>query len=168
MAKERVNRVVYFKDLRDKVPYTDPGQRFNDVYKLTVEDDGTEKLVVCGKVDTYEMIQSYADSCDLKAIIERCTRSGDYSELYKTEGFYADMTIVPKTRSEALQAFAEAENVWNKLPKEAKEKFDNDVNKFFASAFTDEWFKKLEIPQKEDEGAYRTNEGIVREGEMNE
>lgn len=151
--KERVNRVVAFSDLRKKVPATYSGDRLNPEYKLQINDDGTEELVVTGFIDTYEMIQSHADSVDIKAIIARCTSSGDMSELYKDEGFYADMTIMPKTRVEALQAIAEAENVWMKLPKEAKEKFDNDMNKFFASAFTDEWYSKLEIPtvKKENE-----------------
>ena len=158
--KDRVNRVVYFSDLRKRVPPTYNGDRLNPEYKLQINDDGTEDFVVIGYVDTFEMIQSHADSVDLKAIIARCTSSGDMSELYKNEGFYADMTIMPKTRVEALQAIAEAENVWMKLPKEAKEKFDNDVNKFFASAFTDEWYSKLEIPTVKEE--------VVKEGEVNE
>lgn len=157
---ERVNRVLAFSDLREKVPATCSGDRLNPEYKLQINDDGSEELVVTGYVDTYEMIQSHADSVDLKAIIARCTSSGDMSELYQNEGFYADMTIMPKTRVEALQAIAEAENVWAKMPKEAKEKFDNDVNKFFASAFTDEWYEKLKIPNEKnvDEKAGEVNE----------
>lgn len=159
--EKRVNRVRAFNDIRMEVPCTYEGDRLNPDYKLQIEDDGTENLVIVGYTDTYEVIQSHADSVDIKAIVERCTITGDTSELYKTEGFYADMTIMPKNRAEALQAIAEAENVWNKLPIEAKQKFDNDVSKFFASAFSDEWYKKLEIPQEKE--VVKQEDGEVNE-----
>lgn len=151
-----VNRAVQFAFLKEDLPQTNPGERFVDQYKLTYLDDGTETLEVCGKIDVYEKIQSYKDATDIKAIIDRCIITGDMRELYKSEGFYADMTIMPTSRIEALKSLAEAKNVWQQLPADVKEKFDNDVSKFFASAFTDEWFKKLEIktddPKTVDEG----------------
>lgn len=144
-----VNRVIKFANLREQVEPTSSGNRINEVYKIEFNDDGTQDLVVCDHVDTYEMIQSHAASVDLKKIIERCTITGDTSELYKTEGFYGDLVGFPKTRAEALQMLSDANMIWAKLPTSVKEKFDNDVNKFFASAFTEEWSKKLEIV-KED------------------
>lgn len=41
-----------------------------------------------------------------------------------------------------------AENTWNKLPKEIKQKFDNDVDKFIAKFGTVEWANALGILQK--------------------
>lgn len=141
------NRVLNFSDLRKEVPCTDPGQRLVEKYKLSFDDDGTKELVSDGFVDVYAEIQSHADSVDIHKIIERCTATGDMSELYKTEGFYGDLAMFPSTRAEALQMLAEANNIWDKLPVEVKKKFDNNVDNFFATAFTDEWTKKLEIKQ---------------------
>lgn len=143
------NRVVVFKELRKEVPSTDPGQRLIETYKLSYDDDGNKELVHDGYKDIYEEIQSHADSVDIHKIVERCTITGDTSELYKTEGFYGDLAMFPETRAEALQMLAEAQNIWDKLPVDVKKKFDNNVDNFFATAFTDEWTKKLEIKQDE-------------------
>lgn len=154
-----MNRAVQYRD--KALDYTNPGSRLVDQYKLSYLDDGTETLEVCGKIDVYEKIQSYKDQTDIKAIIDRCIITGDMREMYKTEGFYADMTIMPKSRIDALKSLAEAKNVWAQLPADLKEKFDNDVSKFFASAFTDEWYKKLEVVPEKDIVD-------VKEGEANE
>lgn len=154
-----MNRAVQYRD--KALDYTNPGSRLVDKYKLSYLDDGTETLEVCGKIDVYEKIQSYKDQTDIKAIIDRCIITDDMRELYKTEGFYADMTIMPKSRIDALKSIAEAKNVWAQLPADMKEKFDNDVSKFFASAFTEEWYKKLEVVQEK-------NVVDVKEGEANE
>ena len=140
-----VNRAQMFHSLRENVPYTDSGSRLQEVYKLQFNEDGTTELVVTDHLDIYEQIQSHADSVDVHRIVEACTRTGNTDELYKTEGFYGDLVGMPKTRAEALQMLNDATNIWMKLPIEVKERFDNDVNKFFASAFTEEWSKKLEI-----------------------
>lgn len=155
-----MNRAVQYRD--KTLEYTNPGSRLVDQYKLSYLDDGTETLEVCGKIDVYEKIQSYRDQTDIKAIIDRCIITGDMREMYKQEGFYADMTIMPKSRIDALKSIAEAKNVWSKLPADVKEKFDNDVSKFFASAFTDDWYKKLEVVQEKKEVV------DVKEGEANE
>lgn len=143
------NRVRNFESLRWEVPDTNPGERLITTYKLSYDDDGSKELVVDGYKDVYEEIQSHADSVDIHKIVERCTMTGDMSELYKTEGFYGDLAMFPTTRAEALQMLAEAQNIWDKLPIDVKKKFDNNVDNFFSTAFTDEWTKKLEIKQDE-------------------
>lgn len=153
------NRVRNFAGMFE-VPDTNPGERLVKKYKLSFDDDGTKELVPDGYVDVYEEIQSHADSVDIHKIVERCTVTGDTSELYKTEGFYGDLAMFPKTRAEALQMLAEAQNIWDKLPVNVKKKFDNNVDNFFSTAFTEEWTKKLEIvpEQNEEVKEVETNE----------
>lgn len=143
------NRVMNFKDLREQIPATDPGERLIEQFKLSFDDLGNKELISCGYKDIYEEIQSHADSVDVHKIVERCTATGDMSELYKTEGFYGDLAMFPKTRAEALQMLAEAHNIWDQLPIDVKKKFDNNVENFFSTAFTEEWSKKLEIAKEE-------------------
>lgn len=143
------NRVRNFADLRKEVPDTNPGERLIEQYKLSYDDLGNKELIVDGYIDIYEEIQSHADSVDIHKIVERCMLTGDTSELYKTEGFYGDLAMFPKTRAEALQMLAEAQNIWDKLPIDVKKKFGNNVENFFSTAFTEDWTKKLEITQNE-------------------
>lgn len=140
-------RAQKFKELRSAVPDTNPGERLIEQFKLSYDDAGNKELIPCGFLDVYEEIQSHADSVDIHKIVERCTMTGDTSELYKTEGFYGDLAMFPTTRAEALQMLAEAQNIWDKLPVEVKKRFDNNVDNFFSTAFSDEWTKKLEIKQ---------------------
>ena len=42
----------------------------------------------------------------------------------------------------------QAEQTWDKLPREIKQKFDNDVDKFIANFGTIEWANALGIIQK--------------------
>lgn len=144
----RVNRVINYVNEVIHKP-TCCGDRLIETFKLSFNDDGTKELVVDGHKDIYAEIQSHADSCDVKAIIKRCTITGDTSELYKNPGFYGDIINMPNTYADVLKAAQEANNIWNKLPANVKEKFDNDVSKFYASAFTKDWMDKLGIEFEE-------------------
>ena len=42
----------------------------------------------------------------------------------------------------------QAENTWNKLPREIKQKFDNDVDKFIAGFGTADWMEALGLNQR--------------------
>lgn len=141
--KNRVNRVLAFADLRKKVPPTATGEPIVDTYKLTYNDDGSVEIVVAGKRNIVAEIQSHADSVDLHKILEQCKVTGDVSPLFKTEGFYGDLVGFPTNYAEAIQKLAEANHIWDQLPTETKEKFDNDVNQFFATAFSDSWIQKI-------------------------
>lgn len=120
---------------------TPSGSRTRIVYSPKVNDDGTIDLIPSGKEDWYGLIQSYKDSVDVHCILARCV-NGDMSALNKVQGFYADATKFPKTHAEMLQLMIDARNNFDKMPSDIKQKFDNDFNKWFASAGSDEWFEK--------------------------
>lgn len=144
----RQNRVLNFKE-RVFIP-TRSGEKIVPTYKLTYDDDGTQEVVECGKKNIYLEIQSHAESVDVHHIIEMCMVKNDPTPLYKTMGYYGDLVGFPTTYAEALQKLQEAENVWKGLPTEVKEKFDNSVTQFFATAFSDEWVKKIGIDEKKE------------------
>lgn len=158
-----VNRVVKFAAARNELPHTNAGKRLIDVYKLEFNEDGSKDLVVVDHKDIYMEIQSHAASCDIHNIIEKCMITGDPSPLYKTEGYYGDLAEMPKSRIEALQMLEDANNLWKGLPVEVKQKFDNDVSKFFATAFTDTWVDKIGIVKEEKKEDIKESEGIVNE-----
>lgn len=153
-----------YRSLRLEVSPSKSGERIKEEYKLTFNDDGTKELVVVGKVDVYEMIQSHKDSVDVHMIIERCATTGDLSELYKRKGFFADLADFPTNYAEVLKNTAEAEYLWKKLPSEIKEKFNNDVSQFYATAFSKEWYEKLAINESiKPEMVEDNKESVVNE-----
>lgn len=61
------------------------------------------------------------------------------------DGEPIDYTEMPTTLAEAQNLMIQAEQTWDKLPSETKQRFDNDVDKFIHDYGTIEWAKKLGI-----------------------
>lgn len=130
--------------IAEKRFYCSAGDPVKTIYSPVVKDDGSIEIEPSGKVNTDEEIQSYAQSCDMKVILNRYM-NGDTSVLNMKEGMYGDFTKMPKTYAEFLQQQIDAENTFNKLDPKIKEKFDNDLNQFMATAGSEEWMKKLGV-----------------------
>lgn len=124
--------------------YSNSGSPIHTIYSPVVDDDGNIELVESGKENTDEFINSFKDSCDIKVIIERFL-AGDQSALNQKAAMYGDFTKMPKTYAEVLQMQIDAKKAFDELSVEVKEKFDNDINKFLASAGNEEWYEKLGI-----------------------
>lgn len=128
----------FFKNDR----FSNPGNPIHIIYAPVVEDDGSVSLVESGKENTDEFIQSFAESCDLNVIIQRYL-NGEVDVLNQRNGVYGDFTQMPKTYAEALQLKIDSERMFDSLPVEYKRLFDNDPNKFFVQAGSEEWLEKL-------------------------
>lgn len=122
--------------------YTNPGSPIHVLYGPKVLKDGTIELVEIGKENTDDYIQSFEEVTDMSFILAKL-ESGDLSVINKRQPFYGDFTEVPKTFAEVLQLRIDAQNMFDRLSADVKEKFDNDVNKFLATAGTEEWRKKV-------------------------
>jgi len=136
---------------------SNPGNPIHILYEPKVNDDGSIELVECGKENTDEKIQADAESCDLRLIIQKYI-NGDISALNQRTLAFGDTTVYPKSYAEMLQLQINAKLAFDKLPKETKEKFDNDLNKFFATAGTDEWYEKVGYQKIEEKGETKTEE----------
>lgn len=120
--------------------YTCPGSEIEVLYSPVVKDDGTIGLEVSGENNIQEEIDSYAESTDLNVIISRYM-NGDMEALNRNMMNFGDFTKFPKTYAEMLQLQIDSNNLFNSLPNEIRQKFDNDKDKFFAQSGTEEWFK---------------------------
>lgn len=127
---------------------TNPGSSKHALYKPVVNEDGVIDLEVCGYEDTNELIQSYAESCDISIILANCA-NGDLSGLNAMKGVYGDFTEMPKTYAEMLQLQIDAKRTFDSLPVDVKNNFNNDVNQFLAVAGEKEWAKKLGLNVEE-------------------
>lgn len=124
---------------------TSCGEKVKILYSPKVLPDGTIDLVESGKIDINEMINSQRESTDIAYILQKMKETGDISALTQAQGVYGDFTEFPTTYAEILQLRIDSENSFYQLDPEVRAKFDNDFNKYFASAGTEEWFSKLGV-----------------------
>lgn len=142
---------------------TCPGEDTKIVYSPKVLSDGSIELVESAKINIQEMINADRENTDM-AYILRKMKEGDASVLVQREGVYGDFTEFPKTYAEILQLRIDSEASFYALTPEVRARFDNDFNKYFASAGTNEWFDKLGVSRdKEVEDSIPKVEGDVKE-----
>lgn len=130
---------------------TEAGRKTRLTFRWTYDEKGNKNLVQDEEIDRDAEIQSYLEETKIENIINRAAfdpsivqRLG--AQLNDEEP--QDFTNMPSTLAEAQNMMIQAENTWNKLPNEIKQKFDNDVNKFIATMGTKEWTDILGIIQK--------------------
>lgn len=123
---------------------SDPGDRFRPVYTPEIADDGTINLVQTGVEDLQEMYNAQRDTCDVNKIVQQYM-AGDETALQRGNPVFLDLLGAPKTLMEAYQLQFRAENAFNLLPAEVREKFNNSFPEFLAGAGTEAWFQNLKI-----------------------
>lgn len=120
-----------------------PGDRIKVTYSPVVNDDGTIDLVPAGKQDLQEFYNSQAAGCDMHLIVSRYL-AGDTSVLERVQGFYGDVSQLPRNNAELLQRVIDGERAFDSLPKDVKAAFNNDFRQWFATAGSDEWNKAMQ------------------------
>ena len=123
---------------------TPEGSEIKIEYSPKVMPDGTIQLVESGKYNINDKIQSYADSTDMSYILKQLAL-GNADVLNVKQGSFGDFTDMPKTYAEALQLKIDAEKSFYQLSPDVRNKFENDFNRYFATAGSDEWYEKLGI-----------------------
>lgn len=134
-------------DARDRIQ-SNPGNpikllyagSYNERGQVVLKEDGTENL--------YDFIQSFAESTDIHAIMRRF-ENGEIDVLEKVQGFYGDVTEMPKTYAEALQRIADSEKVFMSLPVEVRSKFGHSFSEFLAASNDADFLERLGV-QVED------------------
>lgn len=129
VSSEKVFRTQF--DFRSS-PASEPGSRIKVLYAPVFDSNGHMSLVESGKEDLYDYIQSHADSVDIHIILKRFAM-GDVSVLSRVQGTYGDFTQMPKTFAEALNTLVAAEQYFNSLPVEVRQRFNHNFNEFIAS-----------------------------------
>lgn len=112
------------------------GSRFAEDISLKYDERGNRIFYSKGKIDIYEKIQSFKDECNLELIVARCTASGDFSPLQRVQGFYADVSNMPKNLAEVYSSVSTAQRIFSELPQDVASKFSNFED--FLSSIGDE------------------------------
>lgn len=130
---------------------TEAGRKTRLTFRWTYDEKGNKNLVQDEEIDRDAEIQSYLEETKIENIINRAAFDPSVvqrlsAELNDEEP--QDFTNMPNTLAEAQNMMIQAENIWNKLPREIKQKFDNDVDKFIAGFGTANWMETLGLDQK--------------------
>lgn len=122
--------------------YHHPGSPVKDVYMPRYDELGNLDLAVSGQEDLYGKIQSHYESTDIHVILDRFA-SGDTDVLSRTQGFYADISDMPKTYAEVLNSVIAGEHAFDQLPAEIKKQFSNSFAVWMASMDTPDFAVKM-------------------------
>ena len=120
------------------------GTPYLEEYEYKIDDKGIKKLVKTDKkTDVHARIQADADSCDINKLMLRFTL-GDESAINVRSGEYIDVTEMPKTLAEVFDRSVQAQQLFDKLPVDLKEMFNNSPTEFFAAYGSKEFDDKVE------------------------
>ena len=93
------------------------------------------------------MIQASREQCEIERIVKRAM-NGDMSVLNAMEGQYIDITGAPTSLAHAQQIIINAKKQWDELDRDTKNKFENNVEIFIATAGSKEWCDIMGITEQ--------------------
>lgn len=147
---------------------TPAGSKIEEVLQLKIDENGNEEFYISGHTNVYEKIQAHLEETKLENIIARCIDTGDTTLLYQKEGFYADITEMPKNWIEAQNKIKNAEEIFNSLPLEVRKKYDNNFNKYLSDVGSEDWLKNMGYTKEETKETENTNKESEKEKVTNE
>ncbi len=130
-------------DARDRIQ-SNPGNPIKQLYAGSYNERGQVELREDGTENLYDFIQSFAESTDIHAIMRRF-ENGEVDVLEKVQGFYGDVTEMPKTYAEALQRIADSEKVFMSLPVDVRAKFGHSFSEFLAASNDADFLDRLGV-----------------------
>ena len=130
-------------DARDRIQ-SNVGSPIKQLYAGSYNERGQVVLKEDGTEDLYAFIQSFAESADIHAIMRRF-ENGEVDVLEKVQGFYGDVTDMPKTYAEALQRIADSEKVFMSLPVDVRAKFGHSFSEFLAASNDADFLERLGV-----------------------
>lgn len=144
MAKSDV-RMLRYKDpwsVTHQVIFSECGDPEVMEYSPYYDDNGVLQLRENGKKNLYQEIQSHKLSCDIHYILKRFA-NGEMDVLSKVQGAFGDFTNLPKNFAEVMNLTIDAQNHFDSLPVEVKQKFDNNFVQYMQSFGSDDWAMKV-------------------------
>lgn len=145
--------------------YAPTGEKFTMEHEANIDLNGRRYLTKTKRVESYELIQSYAEECNIQNIIRRAT-NGDPSLLQQVIGTYQDITEVPKTVAEAQQLIINLKEAFSKLPKETRAKFEFNDEIYVAQFGSEQWADKMGLAEVIKEAEARRAEKTTFEQEQ--
>lgn len=121
------------------------GSRFYLEKHGEVLPNGIIKLVADKEIDLQEKYNAEFPATTIDNILANSSPLQNFAD----DGLHGlDVTQLPTTFAEFLQMQIDRKREFDRLPVEVKQKFNNDLNQYMATAGSAEWFDKLGIDLK--------------------
>lgn len=132
-----------FRTKYDRVVCTsEAGSPIKIIKEGVLQKDHVLKVVEKGTEDLYGFINSFADSVNIHVLLNRF-KNGDKESLLQRAGAYIDISALPTNINEFIELSNNAQALFNKLPIEVKESFNNNVVEFISTIGDDSWREKM-------------------------
>lgn len=129
--KERNEMFKTRYDAHDRTE-TPVGSRIAPTYTLSERNE----LKQTGEKDLYAEIQSHAESCDIKMLLQRLDL-GDNSMIRVSQ--FMDITDMPSTLAEAYNMIRNATQDFNALPLEIRKEYDFSAEEYIKDLGSEKW-----------------------------
>lgn len=141
---------------------TEPGRAMQNEYGYVIDKYGRKVLVKTGETDQYETIQEALEETKIENILQRAS-IGDMS-VFRPDGIYEDLTQLPTNLIEARRAMQNLENLWETIPNNIKNKYNNNLEEFIGASGSDSWLKDMGLikeptPKTKKETTTKVGEG---------
>ena len=135
------------------------GNRMEPHYVERYDETGHPYLVKDGETDTYAIIQSHKEECDINLMLQRYAAGDD--SMMRQDGRYIDTSNLPTTIHEYFNLMTAQREKFNALPVAIKEKFGNSFEVWASTSGTGEWLEKMGIqgPAPEQKKEVRNENG---------
>lgn len=130
-------------DARERT-VTNPGDPIHITYAGHYDEKGRVVLEESGRENIYDLIQSYAESCDIHVLMNRYL-NGDVSALSKAQGHFLDVTNFPKTYAEMLNFMYDMEKQFMSLPAKVRSEFGNSFSEYLAASGSPDFMERLGV-----------------------
>lgn len=110
---------------------SNPGSKIVAEYGLVTAEDGSTTVGVVGEKNLDAIIQSNKDTGNVALLVAKYN-SGDEEALNRVRGVYGDFRNMPTTYAEMVSRLNECRAVFEALPVDIKEQFDNNPDVFWS------------------------------------
>lgn len=115
---------------------SNPGAKIVAEYGLVTAEDGSTVVDVVGEKNLDAIIQSNKDTGNVALLVAKFN-AGDEEALNRVRGVYGDFRNMPTTYAEMVSRLNECRTVFESLPVDIKEQFDNNPDVFWSEYGTE-------------------------------
>ncbi len=112
------------------------GSKIVAEYGLVTAEDGSTSVGVVGEKNLDAIIQSNKDTGNVALLVAKYN-AGDEEALNKVKGVYGDFRNMPTTYAEMVSRLNECRTLFEALPVDIKEQFDNNPDVFWSEYGTE-------------------------------
>ena len=136
------------------------GSPESPVFSDSFDDNGVPVVVVTGKTNLDDYIQSFKDDTDIYKILDRLSLSGVEPPVVPVDSF-ADITGLPDNIHEAYKQVQYARVVFNSLDADKRKEYNNNFNEFISDFGSDKFLSLFKFEPLPGQQELKVSEGGV-------